>query len=83
MANFKIMVNWAEKKIIHTQERVGSEVYEGLKNNGYVKVGVVRPNPPNQILTTLPTDPTFFWDDKFFDPKAKYPSITKIQRKPK
>lgn len=71
--NTKVMVNWKEKKIVHTTSRVGSEEYENLCKKGYEKVGTVKPvfaRHTNGL--ELDTNPKFFWDDKFFDPKAKY-----------
>lgn len=63
MANIKIMVNWATKKIIHTSSAVGSTEYESLREKGFVKTGVVK--------TTINT-PGFFWENDYFDPQTKY-----------
>lgn len=62
MKNARIMVNFTEKKVVHTESHAGTKEYQDLMKNGYINVGIFKP------ITGQ-----FFWKDEFFDPAAKYP----------
>lgn len=64
MHNIKIMVNWKEQKIIHTETHVGTKEYNQLCDKGYIRVGVIK--VPEKSVNNI------FWDDAFFDPSTKY-----------
>jgi len=58
--NTKIMVNFSARKIIHCKAAVGSKEYDRLLEKGYENVG------------TMKGEGRFFWNDGYFDPRAKY-----------
>lgn len=66
MPQAKIMVNFTNRKIIHTTENVGSPAYQELLRRGYLNVGNCK---------TGKEDTQFFWDSRYFDPRDKYKVI--------
>jgi hypothetical protein len=58
------MVNFSDRKVIHTTVQVGSKEYESLVLRGYVKVGVLKVARTEFI--------PLFWDAEYFEPRAKY-----------
>jgi hypothetical protein len=57
------MVNFSDKKIIHTGSHVGSKEYETLVMRGYTRVGVFKASTANVPI---------FWDAEYFEPRDKY-----------
>ena len=78
MAVIKIMINWEERKIIHTTEHRGSADYNHLKNTfGYEEVGSIKTSDFEEGLTPsnkgwIIPQPKVFWEPNFFDPEVKY-----------
>ena len=62
--NYRIMVNFETRKIVHTRAMVGSKEYSKLLDMGYVNTGVIKCDSKGNIK--------FFWDIEYFNPKAKY-----------
>lgn len=62
MNKIKIMVNWANQQIVHTEATVGSREYIALLDKGYKQVGEIK----------QPTEIKVFWDSRYFNPKDKY-----------
>lgn len=61
MANTKILINFRNKKVLHTKTSPGNEKYDHLIAIGYVCVG-----------TFKPTKNDFFWNSPYFEPDDKY-----------
>jgi len=76
MPNTKILVNFKTQKVIHTEEHGGSDIYQSLIKEGYVKVGTMKVvlNKAASIHDSRVFEIGFYWENDYFDPKAKYKS---------
>lgn len=74
MPNTKILVNFRDQKIIHTEAHAGSTEYVGLIKAGYVKVGTVKAVSLSDpyISQTFESVIEAYWESDYFDPGAKY-----------
>lgn len=74
----KVLVNWKDKKVIHTVKHRGSEPYNSLIAQGYEEVGVIKSKIVeeggwDEDIPSTSIRVIGFWKPEFFDPKAKYP----------
>lgn len=67
------MVNWDARNIVHTSAHAGSKEFKSLVEQGYVKVGVIKPEViEHKGYNPHISEVKFFWDSDYFEPKAKY-----------
>jgi hypothetical protein len=62
--NTKIMVNFGDRKVVHTDAHSGSEEFQSLIRQGYVKTGTIRQAKTGEIKV--------YWEPDYFEPRAKY-----------
>lgn len=68
------MVNFEDKKVIHTECHAGSREYQELIKKGYIKVGVCKVIEDDSTVKKV----NFYWDPEFFNPYDKYLSKPQI-----